>query len=104
MHFLTDKANKKKMDAAWIEGFQANSPDAYGELEERVRTFIDFFGDMKTGDVIELTIESGAGTRAVLNGETKGTIDGDEFGRALLKVWLGDHPPTEDMTVGLLGG
>jgi hypothetical protein len=103
MHFRTNKATKKKMDAAWQEGFEKNSPAEYPALAERVRSFIALFGDMKVDDVIELTLTPGAGTEVVLNGEVKGTIDGDDFGAALLRVWLGDHPPSEDLKEGLLG-
>jgi len=103
MHFLTNKATKKKMDAAWVEGFEANSPSNYAALKERVEKFADFFPDMKDGDVIELTMTPGAGTSVTLNGEEKGVIDGDDFAEALLKVWLGDHPPSDDLKVGLLG-
>jgi hypothetical protein len=103
MHFLTNKATKKKMDAAWAEGFEANSPSNYDALKKRVETFADFFPDMKDGDVIELTMTPGAGTSVVLNGEEKGVVDGDDFAEALLKVWLGDHPPTDELKTGMLG-
>jgi len=103
MHFLTNKANKKKMDAAWVEGFEANSPSNYGALKERVQTFADLFPDLKVGDEVELTMVPGAGTSVTLNGEKKGIIDGDDFAEALLKVWLGGHPPTEELKVGMLG-
>jgi hypothetical protein len=103
MHFLTNKATKKKMDSAWFEGFEANSPEGYPALEERVKKFVGLFGDMKVGDVIQMTVVPGSGTAVVLNGEDKGTIEGDDFGAALLRVWLGDHPPTADMKTGLLG-
>jgi hypothetical protein len=104
MHFLTNKATKKKMDGAWIEGFEANSPDTYGDLEARVRRFADFFGDMKVDDVIELTVLPGTGTSVVLNDQEQGLIEGDDFSTALLRVWLGDHPPTDDLKAGMLGG
>ncbi len=103
MHFLTDKANKKKMDAAWIEGFEANSSSAYDSMKDRVKRFADLFGDMKVGDVIELTMVPGAGTTAAVNGETKGVIDGDDFAVGLLKVWLGDQPPSDELKNGMLG-
>ncbi len=103
MHFLTNKATKKKMDAAWTEGFEANSPSNFDALRERVKSFSDLFGDMKVGDVIELTVVPGAGTNAVLNGEEKGVIDGDDFGEALLRVWFGDHPPSDQLKAGMLG-
>jgi len=103
MHFLTNRATKKKMDAAWAEGFELNSPSSFSALSERVQKFADFFGDMKKGDVIALTIVPGSATKAELNGLAKGTIDGDDFGQALLMVWLGDHPPSDDLKDGLLG-
>jgi hypothetical protein len=104
MHFTTDKATKKRMDEAWREGFEANSPDNYAGLADRVSTFMGFFGDMKDGDQIVLTVTPGSGTKVELNGETKGTIAGDDFGEALLRVWLGEHPPSDDLKTGLLGG
>lgn len=104
MHFLTNKATKKKMDAAWLEGFEANSPESYDAMNDRVEQFAGLFGDMKVDDVIEMTLVPGVGTSVVLNGDEKGVIEGDDFGAALLRVWLGDHPPTEDLKAGLLGG
>jgi len=103
MHFLTNKAKKKKMDAAWAEGFGANSPSEYNALEGRVKTFMDYFGDMNVGDVIVCTVLPGEGTQVTLNGDDKGIIEGDDFGAALLRVWLGPKPPTEDLKNGLLG-
>jgi len=69
-----------------------------------VKAFAGLFDDMKDGDVIEMTIIPGGGTSVLLNGEDKGVIEGDDFGASLLKVWLGDHPPTEDLKTGMLGG
>jgi Chalcone isomerase-like len=103
MHFLTDKAKKKKMDSAWVEGFQTNSSSEYDSLKDRVKEFADLFGNMKVGDVIELTMVPGGGTTAALNGEIKGVIDGDDFATGLLRVWLGDHPPSDDLKAGMLG-
>ncbi|MFV2071158.1 MAG: chalcone isomerase family protein [Thermoanaerobaculales bacterium] len=103
MHFLTNKATKKKMDSAWVEGFRANSSGEFKALEDRVSTFVDYFGDMKVGDVIELTIVPGEGTIIGLNGEVLGTIGGEDFAAALLRVWLGAEPPTEDLKRGMLG-
>jgi len=103
MHFLTDRATKAKMDDAWREGFAANSPGSSAELGDSIEKFIGFFGDMKTGDRVEIDIISGKGTTVTLNGEEKGVIEGDAFARALLLVWLGDEPPTEDLKEGMLG-
>ncbi len=103
MHFLTDRATKKKMDAAWQEGFEANNEALYPSIEDRVERFMGLFGDMKDGDVVEMTLVPGDGTTVVVNDQEKGTIEGDDFATALLKVWIGDTPPTDDFKQGVLG-
>ena len=103
MHFLSNKATKKRMDEAWVEGFEANSPGDFKTLAERVQKFVGFFGDMKEGDVIECTVIPGTGTLVSFNGSEKGTIDGADFGAALLRIWLGPNPPSEDLKNGMLG-
>lgn len=104
MHFLTDKATKAKMDEAWLEGFRANSPQEWDGLETRVNRFIGFFGDMKEGDRIEIDLVPGEATRVSLNGEVMGAVEGDDFQHALLRVWVGEKPPTDELKAGVLGG
>ena len=43
-------------------------------------------------------------SRVLLGTETKGTIPGEPFNRALMKVWLGDHPVQSDLKKAMLGG
>ncbi len=38
-----------------------------------------------------------------LNGKEVGVIESEDFGAALLRVWLGDHPPADDLKAGMLG-
>jgi hypothetical protein len=102
MHFLTDKAKKKKMASAWREGFEGNARD-YAAIEARVDTFIGYFGDMKDGDVVEMDLVPGQGTTVYLNGTKKGTIEGDDFAAELLRVWVGEVPPSDDFKAGVLG-
>jgi hypothetical protein len=104
MHFLTDKATKSKMDGAWREGFEENTPGAEKSLGPQIEKFIGFFGDMHDGDEIALTMVPNEGTTVALNGTVKGTIEGSEFATALLKVWLGSSPPSDDLKDGMLGG
>ena len=102
MHFLTDKAKKKKMASAWREGFEGNATD-YAAIEDRVDAFIAYFGDMKDGDVVEMDLVPGQGTTVYLNGTQTGTIEGDDFAAELLRVWVGDVPPSDDFKAGVLG-
>ena len=103
MRFMTNKATKSKMDGGWDEGFEENYAH-FDKIKARVETFKDFFGDMKDGDVVEMTLIPGKGTTVVINGVEKGTIEGDDFQEALVKVWVGPEPPTDDFKEGILGG
>jgi hypothetical protein len=103
MHFLTNKANKGKMDSAWEEGFKKNNPEIFEKIRPRVMKFRDLFGDMHKGDVLALTVVPGEGVKAEYNGEIKGTIEGADFAKALLRIWFGPHPPGGDLKKGLLG-
>lgn len=58
---------------------------------------------MEEGDVVEIDIVPGAEASVADNGDPVGVIEGDDFGSALLGVWLGDHPPSDDLKAGLLG-
>jgi hypothetical protein len=58
----------------------------------------------KEGDVIALDWVPGTGTRILLNGEPRGKpITGEDFYRALLRIWLGDDPVSKDLKKALLG-
>mgnify|MGYP003395697742 CR=1 FL=1 len=59
---------------------------------------------VKTGDTILLDFAPGTGTRVTVNGESRGVIPGEEFSRALLRVWLGDQPADAALKKAMLGG
>ena len=61
------------------------------------------FKEARERDVITLDYADGT-TRIGLNGEAKGTIQGDAFNKALLKVWLGEHPVQGELKRAMLGG
>lgn len=64
-------------------------------------------GNVTNGAAINLDWlpEVGAGvTRLTVNGEKKGEdVAGEDFFRALLKIWLGDKPVQDDLKEQLLG-
>jgi hypothetical protein len=59
---------------------------------------------VKTGQRIVFTFKPGAGVQVSVGGTVKGTIQGDDFGKALLSIWLGAEPPNPEIKTGLLGG
>jgi hypothetical protein len=90
------------------EGFRNNNPPADVErmkpqLDELMGA-INALGEAKKGQVIALDFVPGAGTTVLVNGEMKGkSIPGDDFYRALLRIWLGDKPADADLKKGMLG-
>ncbi len=71
---------------------------------KQLRTLFDALKSAKTGDVILIDYLPGSGTRITVNGAVKGTIAGDDFNRALLRIWLGENPADGDLKKAMLGG
>jgi hypothetical protein len=103
MHFLYKKVSREQMVEAWQEGFEKNSPSEMPKLKSEIGRFCSFMTDIQSGQEVVLTYEPGSGTTVELAGQTKGTIPGVPFMQALLRQWLGDHPPSQDLKEGLLG-
>lgn len=60
--------------------------------------------EAKTGLAIDLDWLPGAGTQVTIGGQPRGKpISGEDFYRALLKIWLGDNPVSGDLKKSLLG-
>ena len=99
----------KQLTEALDEGFRDNTPATEQEpLKERLAeltAIMNALQSAKEGDVIALDWLPGSGTRVVLNGEPRGrAIAGEDFYRALLRIWLGDNPVSGSLKKALLGG
>lgn len=89
------------------EGLKANNTAAeLAPLEARMKEFDNILtsvGKASPGNIIVLDYIPGTGTRVQLNGQTKGTIAGDDFNKALLKIWLGPEAVQANLKKALLG-
>jgi long-chain acyl-CoA synthetase len=99
----------KQLTEALEEGIRDNTPVSEQEaLKARVAELTAIMNSLqsaKEGDVIALDWLPGSGTRVMLNGEAKGkVIAGEDFYRALLRIWLGDDPVLGSLKRALLGG
>ncbi len=84
-----------------------NAAEELPKLEARVKQLRAVFEAVKiakVGDVIVIDFVPGVGARIAINGDVKTTIAGDDFSRALLRIWLGDKPADGNLKKGLLGG
>ena len=88
----------------WDEGFEKNAKAQLPALKERIATFNSWMGDVKSGQKLTFSFKPGTGVQVNVNGTAKGTIKGDDFGKALLSIWLGAEPPNPEIKTGLLGG
>jgi len=79
---------------------------SYPALKPQIDQFVGVFasvGQVKAGQVVAIDYTPGTGTQVSLDGAAKGTIPGEAFNRALMKVWLGDNPVQESLKKALLG-
>ncbi len=107
LHMLRELSSDQFVSAL-EEGLKNNhSADELAKLDARVKQLHTVFDAVKTakvGDVIHIDYVPGTGTRIAVNSAVKGTIAGEDFNRALLRVWLGDNPADSDLKKGMLGG
>jgi len=107
MHMMRE-LTAEQLFSALDDGLKNNhAPGDLAKLEPQVKQLEGIFNALKVaknGDVILLDYLPGSGSRITVNGESKGTIPGDEFYRALLRVWLGDQPADAALKKAMLGG
>ncbi len=88
----------------WEEGFAKNAPGSPSNLVEGLAQLNDWVTDVTPGQRMNFIRIPGTGMQVDISGTVKGTIDGDEFSKAFLSIWLGDIPQTPELKNGLLGG
>ncbi len=104
MVFLYGEVDREKLVHGWTTGFERNqSRDAMAALRDRLETFNAMFGDARRGDIQDFDFLANGVTRVTVNGRERGRIRGRDFQRALLDVWLGDHPADSDLKRAMLG-
>lgn len=102
MHMIYS-VSKEQFADAWHDDFKANNPDSYAALHDPIEQFIAWFSNSKKGDVVTMDWVPGQGTEISWNGTFRGNIPGEDFHKALLRVFLGPNPPTDDLKDGMLG-
>jgi hypothetical protein len=94
--------------SAFNDGLKKNhAPGELAKLEPQMKQLDSIFAAVKAvkkGDVVLLDYLPGTGTRVTVRGEDKGTIAGEEFNRALLRIWLGEQPADASLKKAMLGG
>jgi hypothetical protein len=103
MTFLYDEVSRDKLVDGWNEGFEKNqSREAMKTLKGRLDQFNTMFGDGHRGDQFAFDFLEDGSTVVTLKAERAGVIEGTDFQRALLKVWLGDRPADKALKSAML--
>jgi hypothetical protein len=102
LHFLRNLGSED-LAQAWDDGFEKNSADQIPALKERIEKIKSFTKDMKTGQKLIFTYRPGTGIEVSIDDAVIGTVEGDDFSKAFLLIWLGPNPPNQGLKDGLLG-
>ncbi len=107
MHIMQDEITAEQFVAALHDGLAANNqPPELAPLEQRIRELAAVMrqiGRINQGGTVLLDYLPGIGTRVTINGVTRLTLPGEDFNRALLRIWLGDRPVDGRLKQALLG-
>ena len=108
IHMLRD-VDAATFTEALTDGMRANHEEAVMKaLEPRVAQLAAIMAELqeaKKGMAILLDWQPGTGTVVTVEGKPRGKpIAGEDFYRALLRIWLGERPVQDDLKKALLGG
>ena len=88
------------------DGLKENNSEAeLAALKAPIEQFAELMkkiGNARSGDTVAIDFTMD-GVSVSLNGEARGKVASASFGRALLKVWLGENPVDASLKKALLG-
>lgn len=104
LDIISGMITSERMADTVHEGFEIATNGKMDHLSERLESFIQVFDEkIEKGDQFVMKMVPGKGLSAYKNGKYLTTVKGDDFGRTLLSIWLGDKPADRKLKQGLLG-
>jgi len=108
IHMLRD-VDAATFAKALVDGMRPNHDAVTMQLLEprivQLNAIMSEMKEAKKGMAIALDWIPGAGTQVTIEGKPAGKpIEGEDFYRALLRIWVGDKPVQDDLKKALLGG
>ncbi|WP_394128822.1 chalcone isomerase family protein [Shewanella maritima] len=103
LNITSGMITSKRMTDAITEGFELAAGNDLPKLQEKVDTFMAMFTDEITeGDQFTFVTTKDQGVESFKNGQSQGSIEGEDFRQALLKIWLGDKPAQRSLRKAML--
>ncbi|MEZ5543397.1 MAG: chalcone isomerase family protein [Pseudomonadota bacterium] len=104
MKFVYKEVSRDKIVAGWNDGLASNlERTELDALAGRIAQFNALFTTVRRGDSIRIDYNPATGTEVRINEELRGTVAGNDFFRALLRIWLGEHPVSTALKSAMLG-
>lgn len=107
MALLID-ASAEQLIPSFVGGLSKNHSKAEMEdMKAQVEQLVSIIRGVKqvnSGQALFFDFIPGTGTVVSLDGAAQGTIAGDAFNHALLKIWLGEQPASDTLKKAMLGG
>ncbi len=75
----------------------------FQSLENQLKLMRELFPNILPGDTLSLFYQPGEGTSFIHNGQTRGTIQGELFSKAIYSTWIGDKPIDHNIKNQVLG-
>jgi hypothetical protein len=108
MHVVIEELTAKELTASLNDAIEANHIPAEITLIQKRLTdlnrMMSSIGVLKRGGIVTIDFLPGTGTRVTVEGVERITIPGNDFFRALLKIWIGAKPVDGRLRAALLGG
>ena len=96
--------SQQKMLAALDQGFKNATNGNTAAIDAEIASFRKCFGDpIKKGDVFIIAYLPTSGVSVFKNGQSKGSVEGIEFKKALFGIWLSPNPVDAKLKSALLG-
>lgn len=93
--------SQKQIADTWSKGMKANCSKNCEEVLKQLDQITAQIPEFSKGDALSIVFFPGR-TEIAARGKPLGSIAGEAFGHALLAVWLGSSPPSEDLKKSLL--
>lgn len=79
------------------------TPAEFTSLKTEMERLKDLFPPILPGDSLALVYKPGEGTSFVHNGQTRGTVAGELFSKAIFSTWIGAKPFDQTLKKQVLG-
>lgn len=102
MHFVYSKVTHQQMIDSFEEQFgQLPAAAAQRANIEKIESWVP--AEITAGKELIFEYTPGVGTSMFVGSQKMGTIPGTDFMKLVFSIYVGPHPPTEDLKRGMLG-